>query len=299
MNQIYPGKDAIVFLDGKFLPAREVSLGLFSQTVHYGNGVFEGLRSYETNEGMRIFKSRDHFRRLKQSAEKMMLSLPYSPEELTLFAYELLDRNGLKEAYIRPLVFLENDLTLTSGQKSHIMMACWKWGKLLGDKLLHTMISSYRRPDPRSIHIDAKVCGHYVNNILATTEAKQKGFDDAILLDVDGYVSAGTAAAIFYEKDEVLYTPLHQTIFPSITRKVVIELAEKFGIIVLEKNSTLEEFMAADGAFFTGTAAEIEAIGTVNRKSFKMQWEDTIGFMLSRKYRQLVTRGKNFQQTMI
>lgn len=290
---------SIAFLDGEFVKLIDARPHLLSQTLHYGNGVFEGIRSYETPEGTRIFRSRQHFQRLLDTAERLHISIPYTKEALTKISYELLERNKLTEAYIRPLVFVGENMSLTATRTSHICISTWKWGKLLGDKQLNLMLSSYRRPDPRSYLPNAKISGYYANNIMATSEAKAKGYDDCMMLDVDGYIASGAGANVFIEKDEIIYTPASGHIITGITRGVIMELARDMGVEVREQQISREMFFNADGAFFTGTATEVVAIGTVNDQSFKMKWEDTIGYVLSRKYRQLVTRSGNYQYTLI
>lgn len=288
-----------VFLDGEFVSYEEARPHFLSQTFHYGNGVFEGMRSYETADGMRIFRSREHYRRLLETGEKLYLSIPYTKEELTRISYTLLEKNQLTEAYIRPIIYVGENMSLTATRTSHICISAWKWDKMLGDKQLNLMISSYRRLDPRSGINDAKICGYYVNNILSTSEAKANGYNDAVLLDVDGYLACGSGANLFIEKDEVLYTPPAGHIIMGITRGVIMKLAQEMGVKVVEKRMKPEELFQADGAFFTGTAVEVAAIGKVENQPLKMTWEDTIGYVLSRKYRRLVTRFDNFQHTLI
>ncbi|RMG31740.1 MAG: branched-chain amino acid transaminase [Bacteroidetes bacterium] len=290
---------SIVFLDGEYVKLKDAKPHFFSQTFHYGNGVFEGMRSYETADGTRVFRCREHYKRLLEVAGKLRIQLPYTKEQLSRITYEVLRRNGLSQAYIRPLAYVGENMTLRSTQQAHLCIAAYKWEKLPGDKQLSLMIASYRRPDPRSGIQNAKICGYYVNHILATTEAREKGYDDAIMLDVEGNVACGSGANIFIEKNEVIYTPAPGHIIKGITRSVIMELATAMGIKVVEKSITPQELYEADGAFLTGTAIEIVPVGKVDQKPFKMVWQDTIGHMLSRQYRQLVTRSDNYQHTLI
>lgn len=290
---------SIAFLDGEFVRLSDAHPHLLSQTLHYGNGVFEGIRSYETPDGTRLFRARQHFQRLLDTAERIHINVPYAKEELTKISYELLYRNGLTEAYLRPFVFVGENMSLTATRTSHICISTWTWGKLLGDQQLNLMIATLRRPDPRTYIPDAKISGYYVNNIMATSEAKAKGYDDCLMLDVDDNVACGAGANIFIEKDEVLYTPASGHIVSGITRKVIMELAHNMGIEIREQQVGTDLLFSADGAFLTGTATEVAAVGTVNDKSFQMKWEDTIGYVLSRKYRQLVTRSGDHQYTLI
>jgi branched-chain amino acid aminotransferase len=256
----------------------------YVQTMHYGSGAFEGIRSYETPDGTRIFKSEEHYKRLLYSAEKMYLKVNYSVDELTSLTYQLLKKNNLGNAYIRPLIFAGANMSLTPTDEVHVMLCAWEWGKYLGDKLLDVTISSYERPNPKSCHVDAKVTGHYVNSILATTEAKQKGFDEALLLDAHGNVAEGPGANFFFEKDEVLYTSPLGNILPGITRATMFELCDELGFKLVEKYFTPEEVKGADSAFFTGTAAEVAGIASLDRVPFKLKWEDSLGAILQAKY---------------
>lgn len=296
---MYYTPDTIVYQDGKFCKASEVRIDFFSQTLHYGNGVFEGIRAYETPQGTRIFKAEAHYERLLFSADKMLLPVSHTVAELIELSYELLKRNELTDAYIRPLIYAGRSMSIHAGEESHLILAAFEWGRLLGNQEAHVMTSSYIRPNPKSCHVEAKVCGHYINSILAKSEARSNGYDEAILLDGDGFVAEASGANIFFEKDEVLYTPPRGNILPGITRETVMELATEMQIPVVEKQFTIDEMGAADGAFFVGTAAEIAGIGTLNGNRFAMEWEDTLGYMFSRKYLQLVTQNDQYQSTLI
>jgi len=294
---MYYKENTQVFLDGKWLLASEATTNLYAQTLHYGNGVFEGIRSYKTEDGVQIFKAKEHYERLKYSAEVMHIDLNYSVDELIKLTYELLERNNLEDAYIRPLVYLGANMSLQPTKEVHVLLTAWEWGRYLGDKQLDLMTSSYQRPNPKASHIQAKVVGHYTNSILATTEAKQKGFDEALLLDMNGNVAEGPGANFFFEKDEVLYTCPLGNILSGITRQTVFELAEELGFEVIEKFFTPEEVYEADAAFFTGTAAEVAGINSLDRNKFKLKWEDSIGYDLSKAYKNRVTKReyKNFE----
>jgi branched-chain amino acid aminotransferase len=281
---MYYNDNTEVFFNGEWLKAKDVMVSPYVQTMHYGSGAFEGIRSYETPDGTRIFKSEEHYKRLLYSAEKMYLKVNYSVDELTSLTYQLLKKNNLGNAYIRPLIFAGANMSLTPTDEVHVMLCAWEWGKYLGDKLLDVTISSYERPNPKSCHVDAKVTGHYVNSILATTEAKQKGFDEALLLDAHGNVAEGPGANFFFEKDEVLYTSPLGNILPGITRATMFELCDELGFKLVEKYFTPEEVKGADSAFFTGTAAEVAGIASLDRVPFKLKWEDSLGAILQAKY---------------
>jgi branched-chain amino acid aminotransferase len=297
---MYFNTDTIVFKDGAFIPVREVEESiLFSQTLHYGFGLFEGMRSYQTPDGPKIFKALEHYERMAQSAKRLKLPLPYSPEQLKSFSYQLLTHNDLSDAYIRPLLYTAPNMSLNATSEAHILIMAWKWGRLLGDNLVNLMVSDFTKGSFPPDLIDMKVSGLYVNNIMAASDARNKGFHDALLLDQDGYVAQASGSNIFMEIDEVLYTPPQGHILPGITRRTVFQLAKSMGIPVVEKNFTPEELYQADGAFLVGTATEIAGIAKVNGNPFKMRWEDTTGFILSRKYRQLVTRSEKSGGTLI
>ena len=281
---MYYNENTIVFFNGEWLKAKDLMVSPYVQALHYGTGVFEGIQSYETPEGTVIFKSDQHYKRLIYSAEKMHLKVNYSSKELTQLTYQLLRKNNLGNSYIRPLVISGTNMFLTPSSEVHVMLCAWEWGKLLGSKLLDVMTSSYQRPNPKSCHVDAKVTGHYVNSILATTEAKNKGFDEALLLDANGYVAEGPGANFFYEKDDVLYTSPLGNILPGITRATIFELCKEHGFKLVEKYFTPEEVKGADSAFFTGTAVEVTGIASLDKIPFKLNWEDSLGAILQKKY---------------
>jgi len=286
---MYYNENTLVFLNGKWLKAKDATTDLYAQTLHYGNGVFEGIRSYNTEDGVKIFKAKEHYDRLLYSANKMHIKLNYTSEQLIDLTYELLEKNNLKDAYIRPLVYLGANMSLQPTDEVNVFLCAWEWGKYLGGDLLNIMTSSYQRPNPNSCHVDAKVVGHYTNSILATTEAKQKGFDEALLLDANRNVAEGPGANFFYEKDGVLYTSPLGNILPGITRATVLELAKELKFEVVEKYFTPEDVKGADGAFFTGTAAEVAGIGSLDGINFKFKWEDTMGYVLANMYKQRVS----------
>lgn len=290
---MYYNNDSVIFLDGKFVKANQSSTDLYSQTLHYGYGVFEGIRAYDTKNGTRVFKAQEHYERLKKSCELVNIPFDYSTLELVDSTYKLLKENGFSDAYVRPLVFCDQNMSLTKPNNVSIMICAWEWGAYLGDKQLRLTISSYCRPHPRSIKIEAKVCGHYVNSILATSEAKEKGYDEALLLDSDGYLAEGPGANLFFEKDGVLLTPKLGNILPGITRATVLELAEKLNIKVKQGLYNPQDLLNADSAFYCGTAAELIGIESVDHKKFSKNWGDSLGKKLQEEYSLLVRDAKN------
>ena len=285
---MYHKEKSQVYFNGSFVKATDVKTDLYTQTLHYGNGVFEGIRSYDTSDGVRIFKAKEHFERLKYSAEKMHIPFSYSIDELEAITYELLYKNKLKDAYIRPLMYLGANMSLTPTNEVNLVIMAWEWGKYLGDSLLRVCESSFQRPNPKSCWVEAKVVGHYTNSILATTEAKHKGFDEALLTDSEGFVAEGPGANFFYEKDGKLFTPKLGNILPGITRQTVLEIAKELDFEVEEKLFTVEEVYTADIAFFCGTAAEVIGIKQLNNFVFPMNWEDSNSYLIQRKYKRKV-----------
>ncbi|MFN5416613.1 MAG: branched-chain amino acid transaminase [Flavobacteriia bacterium] len=289
---MYFNEQTVVFLDGKFVKASDATVGLYNQTMHYGNGVFEGIRAYDTTDGVRVFKAKEHYERLHYSAKMMHIDLKYSVEELEQITYELLEKNNLKDAYIRPLVYLGDNMSLTPTNEVHVVMMAWEWGKYLGDSMLKVGLSSYQRPNPKSCHVEAKVVGHYINSILATTEAKQKGYDEALLTDMNGYIAEGPGANFFFEKDGKFVTAPLGNILAGITRATVFELAKDLGFEIEERYFTPEEIYTADAAFFCGTAAEVAGIEQFNDYKFPMKWEETNSHMIQRRYRLRVSKNE-------
>lgn len=287
-NIMYYDHKTLLYLDGKFVKASDASTDLYSQTLHYGYGVFEGIRAYKTENGTSIFKAKEHYERLKNSAELINIPFNYNVDELVQVTYDLLEKNNLSDAYVRPLVFCDPNMSLVQPNKVSIMICAWEWGAYLGDQQLRLTVSSYCRPHPRSVKIEAKVCGHYVNSILATTEAKRKGFDEALVLDSDGYLAEGPGANFFFEKDGVLYTPQLGNILPGITRATVLELAEKLGLEIKQGLFRPEELKTADSAFYCGTAAEVIGIESVDETKFPLKWSNSLGKKLQDEYSKLV-----------
>lgn len=287
---MYYNNNTLIYLDGKFVRANEATTDLYSQTLHYGYGVFEGIRAYETEKGTRVFKAQEHYERLKKSAELINIPFNYDAEELVKVTYELLEKNNLSDAYVRPLVFCDPNMALARPNNVSLMICAWEWGAYLGDKQLRLTVSSYCRPHPRSIKIEAKVCGHYVNSILATNEAKDKGFDEALLLDSDGFLAEGPGANLFFEKDGVLFTPQLGNILPGITRATVLELAKKLEIKVKQGLFSKDNLVVADSAFYCGTAAEIIGIESVDNTKFPKEWNNTLGKKIQEEYSKLVRK---------
>ena len=289
---MYYKEQTVIYLNGSYIKASDANVNLYSQTLHYGNGVFEGIRSYNTEDGVRIFKAKEHFDRLHYSAKKMHINLNISSHELEKITYQLLKLNKLKNAYIRPLVYLGENMSLTECNDVNIVIMAWEWGNYLGDRQVKVMSSSYQRPNPKSCHVEAKVVGHYTNSILATTEAKNKGYDEALLCDNEGYIAEAPGANFFVEKNEVLYTPPKGNILAGITRQTVFEIAEELGVKVIEKKFTFKDLKNIDTAFFCGTAAEIIGIESIDEFEFPLKWENSISSLIQRKYKMRVSKNE-------
>ncbi|WP_035566822.1 branched-chain amino acid transaminase [Hymenobacter sp. IS2118] len=286
---MYFDDNTLVYLDGEFVPAAQATCGVYAQSLHYGYAVFEGIRAYNTAQGTRIFKAREHYERLHYSCQSIGLPLTYSVEELTEISYQLLAKNNLTDAYLRPLVFAATPhMTLTAPPASNLMLAAWHWGKYLGSQSLRLTVSPYERPNPKAVPIEAKVSGHYANSIIASSEAKGRGFDEALLLDMNGYVAEGPGANFFVEKDGALFTAPGGSILRGITRNTVIDLARSAGITVTERFFRPDELRGATGAFMTGTAAEVVGVASVDDVVFATPFEHTLGAQLAARYTALV-----------
>ena len=285
---MYYNESTIIYCNGEFVKATDAKGNLYDQSLHYGYGVFEGIRAYETEHGVRIFKAKEHFDRMQFSCEAIGIPYPYDNDELTAISYEVLRKNNFKNAYLRPLVTCTPNMSLTKGKASQLLIAAWEWGAYLGDNLLRLKTSSYRRISPASFVVAAKVSGHYVNSIMATQQAKDAGYDEALLLDIDGYVAEGPGANIFIQKDGVLHTPQLGSILPGITRATVLEICDQFGIEVIERRIQPEEVYQADSAFYCGTAAEVIGIKSLDDHSFKLEWKASLGATIQKAYKNLV-----------
>jgi len=257
-----------IWFDGKLIAPEEAKFDVMSHALHYGSGVFEGTRFYQTDKGPAIFRLPDHTKRLFYSADCLKLPINFSQEEVNQATQEIVKQSGEQSGYIRPLAwFGEGKMGLRpEGATPHLMICCWPWGKYLPDRAIKVKISKYIRIHPDSLVADAKVTGHYVNSILAVQEVIPQGYDEALLLDYQGNVAEGPGENFFLVKDGVIYTPPLGTILAGITRNTIISLAQDLGIEVKEKTIKPEEIWQADEAFFTGTAAEVTPIGSVNDK---------------------------------
>lgn len=294
---MYYNDETIIYYKGEFVKAAEARGNVFDQSLHYGYAVFEGIRAYNTDKGVQIFKAREHYDRLQYSCASVGIPYSYNNNELIDITYEVLKRNNLRDAYIRPLVTCTPNMSLTKGRASQLLIAAWEWGAYLGEKGLNVMTSTYKRISPASFKVDAKVAGHYINSIMATQQAKDAGFDEALLLDVEDFVAEGPGANIFVEHNGVLHTPQPGSILPGITRATVIEICQELGIEVVERKIKLSEVHGADSAFYCGTAAEVIGIEALDKIPFKKQWKESLGALIQKAYKCRVL-DKEFKQTL-
>ena len=286
---LYYNENTVLFHNGAFVKAVDAKIDLYSQSLHYGYSVFEGIRSYKTESGAtKIFKATEHFDRFKISAEAINLPYTYNTEDLIAQTYKLLDLNNLGDAYIRPMVYAPANMSFTQNTESFIFIQAWEMGPFLGDKRIRVMTSSFQRPNPKGFKIHAKAAGHYVNSIMASQEAKAAGYDEALLLDMHDHVAEAPGANVFFEKDGKLYTPSLGNILPGITRATVLELCATYAIPVVETSFGIDAIKGADAAFFCGTAAEVIGLESIDDVPFTKNWDDTASKKIQSAYQKLV-----------
>ncbi len=280
-----------IWRNGKFVPWFEANIHVLSHGLHYGSGVFEGIRVYKTKSGSSIFRLEEHVERLFNSANAICLEIPFSKESIATAIKETVAINCLEEGYIRPLVFSgygEMGISHASTNPVEVAIACWPWGHYHVDKPLDIKTSSYIRIHPNSTKVEAKICGHYVNSILAMQEIIGTKYHEVLMLDCDGFVSECSSANIFIIKNNILYTPTLGTILSGITRNFVIKLAIDLGYEVVEKHITLDDVYNADEAFFTGTAVEIAPIGSLDDRNIGTDNSYPISNLIKEHYKSVV-----------
>jgi len=266
-------RDGVIWLDGEWVDWREAKVHVLTHTLHYGMGVFEGTRAYETNDGTAIFRLQDHTDRLFRSAHILNMKIPYDKEVLNQVQREAVAKNNLKSAYLRPMCFYgsEGMGIRADSLKVHVMVAAWEWGKYLGEdgieKGIRIRTSSYTRNHVNSVMCKAKANGNYMNSILALQEAISCGYDEAMLLDHEGFVAEGSGENIFLVRNGKLITPDLTSALEGITRDTIFQLADECNLEVVEKRITRDEVYVADEAFFTGTAAEVTPIREVDDRT--------------------------------
>lgn len=288
-------RDGVIWYDGELVPWREATTHVLTHTLHYGMGVFEGVRAYNTPDGTAIFRLQAHTDRLFDSAHIMNMQIPYSKDEINEATRAAVRENNLESAYIRPMVFYgsEGMGLRATGLKVHVIVAAWNWGAYMGEEALQQGIkvrtSSFTRHHVNISMTRAKSNGAYINSMLALQEAISGGADEAMMLDPEGYVAEGSGENIFIIKDGVLYTPEVTACLNGITRATVLRLADELGIKLVEKRITRDEVYIADEAFFTGTAAEVTPIREVDGRKIGLGRRGPVTEKLQKAYFDLVT----------
>lgn len=266
-------REGVIWMDGEYVAWRDAKVHVLTHTLHYGLGVFEGLRAYSTDKGTAIFRLEEHTDRLYRSAHIVGMQIPYEKDELNEVQQEIVTKNKLESAYIRPIVYYGAEgLGLHADNLSvHVAVASWEWGAYLGAENLERGIrirtSSYTRHHVNAAMTKAKANGQYINSILALQEALACGYDEALLLDTEGYVAEGSGENFFMVSRGIVYTPELTSALAGITRDTIMVLAQELDIPVREKRLTRDEVYSADEAFFTGTAAEVTPIRELDSRT--------------------------------
>lgn len=287
-------RDGVIWLDGEMVPWREAKIHVLTHTLHYGMGVFEGVRAYHAEQGTAIFRLQAHTDRLFRSAHILNMPMPYDRDTLNQAQKAAVRENNLDSAYIRPMCFYGSEgMGLRADNlKVHCMVAAWEWGAYLGaenmEKGIRIRVSSFTRHHVNITMCRAKANGNYMNSMMALQEAMHDGYDEALLLDAEGYVMEGSGENVFIVRDGVIYTPDLTSALDGITRKTVIELAEELGYQVIEKRITRDEVYIADEAFFTGTAAEVTPIREVDNRAIGSGGRGPVTEQLQKRYFDLV-----------
>ena len=288
-------RDGVIWYDGELVPWRDATTHVLTHTLHYGMGVFEGVRAYNTPQGTAIFRLEAHTDRLFDSAHIMNMKMPFTKAELNEATRAAVRENNLESAYIRPMVFYGSEAMglRATGLKVRVIVAAWHWGAYMGDEALKTGIkvrtSSFTRHHVNISMTRAKANGNYINSMLALQEAVSGGADEAMLLDTEGYVAEGSGENIFLVRNGVVYTPEVTSCLNGITRNTILTLAAELGIQVIEKRITRDEVYIADEAFFTGTAAEVTPIREVDGRQIGIGSRGPVTEKLQKAYFDLVT----------
>jgi branched-chain amino acid aminotransferase len=269
----FADRDGVIWLDGEMVDWREAKVHVLTHTLHYGMGVFEGVRAYETEKGPAIFRLQDHTDRLFNSAKILDMDMPFSKEVINDAHLEAVKQNDLSSAYLRPMCFYGSEgMGLRADNlKTHVMVAAWSWGAYLGDdginKGIRIKTSSFSRHHVNVTMCKAKANGNYMNSMMALQEALRDGYDEAMLLDVDGFVAEGSGENIFLVRKGKIYTPDLTSALDGITRNTIVVLAEEHGYEIIEKRITRDEVYIADEVFFTGSAAEVTPVREVDNRA--------------------------------
>jgi len=290
MTPNFADRDGHIWFDGEMVPWREAKVHVLTHTLHYGMGVFEGVRAYDADGGTAIFRLQEHTDRLFRSAKIMNMPMPYSKDELNAAQRAAVRDNNLDSAYLRPMCFYGSEgMGLRADNlKTHVIVAAWSWGAYLGKEALEQGIrirtSSFTRHHPNIAMCKAKANGNYINSMLALSDALRDGYDEALLLDVDGFVAEGSGENFFMVRNGVIYTPELTSALDGITRATVIQFAGEEGFTVREKRISRDEVYVADEAFFTGTAAEVTPIRELDGRLIGSGSRGPITAKLQKKY---------------
>ena len=291
-------RDGKIWFNGQLIEWRDAKTHVLTHTLHYGMGVFEGVRAYETAEGPAIFRLQEHTKRLFNSAKILGMKLPYTQDEINQAHIDVVKANNLHSCYFRPMAYYGAAKLGVAPQADdvQVILAAWPWGAYLGEegmkRGIRVRVSSFTRHHPNIHMIKAKANGNYLNSILANTEATRDGYDEAILLDAQGYVAEGSGEYIFVVNAGKLYTPALDVALDGITRKSVIAIAEEMGLPVIEKRITRDELYAAEEVFFTGTAAEVTPIREIDNREIGLGERGPITTEIQQRYFDIV-EGKN------
>jgi branched-chain amino acid aminotransferase len=292
-------RDGLIWMDGEWVEWREAKVHVLTHALHYGTGVFEGLRAYQTDQGAAIFKLTEHTDRLFRSAHILKMNIPFTKNELNEAQRLIVKKNSLNSAYIRTLCFYGSEgMGLRADNlKVHTIIAAWEWGAYLGadsmEKGIRIRTSSYTRNHVNSTMCKAKASGHYLNSILALQEAVAANYDEALLLDHEGFVAEGSGENLFIVRQGKLYTPETTSALEGITRDTIITIAREEGLAVIEKRITRDEVYVADEAFFTGSAAEVTPIREYDDRMIGLGTRGLITEKLQRLYFDYVKNRKS------
>ena len=284
-----------IWMNGDFQPFNNTNIHLLSNTLHYGMGVFEGVRAYETKDGGAIFRLIEHTERLFTAASKINITIPFSSDELCQAQVDTMSKNKLKEGYIRPIVFLGNESMGLRSQDSlsvNVAIACWEWPSYMDPEAKKNGISVVKSPFQQydnPLYSNNKIIGTYVNSIMAVNDAISKGAEEAILMDKNGYISEGSGENLFIVKNSKLITPTTDYCLNGITRQSVISIAKNLNYSVEEKNLSFQDLLDADEAFYSGTAVEITPISTVDGSTIGSGTIGPITEIIQSKYSEIVT----------
>ena len=283
----------VIWKNGTYEKWEDTSVHILSHTMHYGTGCFEGVRAYNTEKGPAIFRLEDHTNRLFEAANKLSINIPYSPEEINQVQKEIFAKNDLKEGYLRPIVFLGSEsLGIRATELSvNVAVAAWEWpsymspeAKEAGISIIKSSYEQYSNP----LHSGYKIIGTYINSTMALHEAINKGADEALLLDKNGFISEGSGENIFLVKDNIISTPLTDHCLNGITRQSVIQIAADLGYQMIEKDLTYDDLLSSDEAFFTGTAVEITPISKIDENQIGIGSRGPITEKLQTTYNDII-----------